>query len=109
MPYELWYGKSPNFLECRDARICETYSIRENYNLTLKYMCSKDIPKTDGYCFITHWTTKVFVARENTFLEEEFVSKELSGSPYHIDEIYESNTQQPNPPLITSSYTDETS
>ena len=50
-----------------------------------------------------------FVASGCVFLEEEYNSKEFSGSPSHLDEIDDTKTTQPDPPLTSLSHRDELS
>ena len=65
--------------------------------------------ETKRYYFYHPQDNKVFVARGGAFLEEEFISKEISGSQSHLDEIAETNMSQPDPPEPSSSHRDEVS
>ena len=111
MPYELWFGKRPNLSFLRIWG-CEVY-VRRTAPKKLRSHSEKCLfvgyPKeTKGYYFYNPQENKVFVARGGAFLEEEFVSKEFSGSQSHLDEIVETNNTQPNPPPNdTSSHGDE--
>ena len=111
-PYEIWCGKSPNLKYLR-VWGCEAY-VRRNAPDKLQARSEKCVfvgyPKeTKGYYFYYPQDNKVFVARGGAFLEEEFVSKEISGSQPHLDEIVEPNTTQPEPPSSSSTHRDEES
>ena len=45
--------------------------------------------ETVGYTFYLRSEGKVFVAKNGTFLEKEFLSKELSGRKIELDEVVE--------------------
>ena len=48
------------------------------------------IPKGDiGYTFYLRSEGKLFVAKNESFLEKEFLSKELSGRKIELDEVVE--------------------
>ena len=44
-------------------------------------------PKTVGYTFYLISGGKIFVAKNGSFLEKEFLSKELSGRKVELDEV----------------------
>ena len=44
---------------------------------------------TVGYTFYLRSEGKLFVAKNGSFLEEEFLSKELSGRKIELDEVVE--------------------
>ena len=51
-------------------------------------MCSSDLPKgTIGYTFYHRYEGKIFVAKNGTFLEKEFLSKEVSGRKVELAEV----------------------
>jgi hypothetical protein len=89
-PYEIWTGKSPG-LSLLKVWGCEAY---------VKYLMSdKFIPKsendffvgylreTKGYYFYNKEEDRVFIARNDVFLEKEFLSKGVSGSNVQLEEI----------------------
>ena len=45
------------------------------------------IPKTVGYTFYHRSEGKIFVAKNGSFLEKEFLSKEVSGRKVKLDEV----------------------
>ena len=49
------------------------------------------ISKTVGYISYLRSESKVFVSRNGSFLEERFLSKELSGRVVELDEVIESS------------------
>jgi hypothetical protein len=89
-PYEIWRGRVPN-LSFLKIWGCEAYVKR----LTSDKLDPKSdkcffvgYPReTKGYYFYLKSSNKVFVARHGTFLEEEFLSKESSGSRVALEEI----------------------
>ena len=51
-------------------------------------MCLHRIPKeTVGYTFYHRSEGKTFVAKNESFLEKEFLSKEVSGRKVELDEV----------------------
>ena len=44
-------------------------------------------PTTIGYAFYHRSEGKIFVAKNGTFLEKEFLSKEVSGRKVELDEV----------------------
>ena len=70
-------------------------------------MCLHTIPKGNfGYTFYHRSEGKIFVAKNGSFLEKEFLSKEVSGRKVELDEVIvpspelESNTSQKLVPVI---------
>ena len=62
-------------------------------------MCLHRIPKeTVGYTFYRRFEGKIFVAKNGSFLEKEFLSKEVSGRKVELDEVI-----VPSPELESSS------
>ena len=51
------------------------------------------ISKTVGYISYLRSESKVFVSRNGSFLEERFLSKELSGRVVELDEVIEPSLQ----------------
>ena len=99
-PYEIWTGKRPtlSFLKIWG---CEVYVKR--------LLSDKLTPKSDkclfvgypretkGYYFYNRNENKVFVARNGVFLEKEFLSRKVSGSRVHLEEIQETPGLDPSP------------
>jgi hypothetical protein len=93
-PYEIWNGVKPN-LSFLKIWGCDAYVKRLQPN--------KLDPKSDkcyfvgyakntvGYSFYHRTEGKVFVAKNGTFLEKEFLAKEVSGRTVQLDEIVESS------------------
>jgi len=93
-PYEIWHGKKPN-LSFLKIWGCDAYVKRLQPN--------KLDPKSDkcyfvgypkntvGYSFYHRTEGKVFVAKNGTFLEKEFLAKDVSGRTVQLDEIIESS------------------
>ncbi len=111
-PYEIWYGNKPN-LSFLKIWGCDAYVKRLQPN--------KLDPKSDkcyfvgypkntvGYSFYHRTEGKVFVAKNGTFLEKEFLAKEVSGRTVQLDEIIESSgivdrveTAEVIPPIIST-------
>ena len=89
-PYELWFGKKPK-LSFLKVWGCDAY--------VKKLQPDKLEPKYEKCVFIgypkeTIWYTfyhrsegKIFVAKNGSFLEKEFLSKEVSGRKVELDEV----------------------
>ena len=89
-PYELWFGKKPklSFLEVWG---CDTYVKRLQPD-KLEPKAEKCIfigypEETIGYTFYHRSEGKIFVAKNGTFLEMDFLSKEVSGRKVELDEV----------------------
>ncbi len=98
-PYEIWNGKRPNLSFMRIWG-CEAY-VKKVVSDKLAPKSQKCIfvgyPKeTKGYYFYNQADNKVFVARNGTFLEKEFLRKGISGSKVNLEEVRdpENNTEQ---------------
>jgi hypothetical protein len=91
-PYELWFGAKPN-LSFLKVWGCEAY-VKRLMPDKLEPKAEKCIfigyPKeTIGYTFYHRSEGKVFVAKNGSFLEKEFLSKEVSGRKVKLDEVIE--------------------
>src|SRR4051812_27146521 len=75
-PYELWFGKKPK-LSFLKVWGCDAY--------VKKLQPEKLDPKAERCVFIGY--PKVFVAKNGSFLEKEFLSKEVSGRKIELDEV----------------------
>src|SRR6266496_4027623 len=89
-PYELWFGNKPK-LSFLKVWGCDTYVKRLQPD-KLKPKSEKCVfigyPKeTIGYTFYHKFEGKIFVAKNGTFLEKEFLSKEVSGRKVELDEV----------------------
>src|SRR4051794_21871110 len=99
-PYELWFGAKPKLLFLK-VWGCEAY-VKKLMSDKLEPKAEKCVfigyPKeTIGYTFYHRSEGKVFVAKNGSFLEKEFLSKEVSGRRVEIDEVIE-----PSPELESS-------
>ena len=91
-PYELWFGKKPK-LSLLKVWGYDAYDKRQQP--------TKHKPKADkcvfigypietvGYTFYLRSEGSVFVAKNGSFLEKAFLSKELSGRNIELDEVVE--------------------
>ena len=87
---ELWFGKKPklSFLKVWD---CDAY-MKKFHHDKLKPKSEKYVfigyPKeTIGYSFYHGSKGKIFVAKNESFLEKEFLSKEVSGRKVELDVV----------------------
>ncbi|KAK1697208.1 hypothetical protein QYE76_013905, partial [Lolium multiflorum] len=82
-PYELWFNKKPK-LSFLKVWGCEAY--------VKKLQPDKLEPKAEkcvGYTFYHRSEGKIFVAKNGTFLEKEFLTKEVTGRKVELDEVTE--------------------
>ena len=88
-PYELWFGKKPK-LSFLKVWGCDAY--------VKKLQPDKLEPKSEKCVFIgypketvrytfSHRSSKIFVAKNGSFLEKEFLSKEVCGRKVELDEV----------------------
>src|SRR3954465_10178947 len=90
--YELWFGAKPK-LSFLKVWGCEAY-VKKLMPDKLEPKAEKCVfigyPKeTIGYTFYHRTEGKVFVAKNGSFLEKEFLSKEVSGRKVELDEVVE--------------------
>ena len=88
--YELWFGKKPK-LSFRKVWGCDTYVKRIQPD-KLEPKSEKCVfigyPKeTIEYTFYHRSDGKIFVAKNGTFLDKEFLSKEVSGRKVELDVV----------------------
>ena len=88
--YELWFGNKPK-LSFLKVWGCDTYIKRLQLD-KLEPKSEKCVfigyPKeTTDYTFYHRSEGKIFVAKNGTFLEKEFLSKEVSGRKVELDEV----------------------
>ena len=100
-PYELWFGKKPK-LSFLKVWGCDAYVKKLQPN-KLEPKSKKcffiGYPKeTIGYTFYHRSEGKIFVARNGSFIEREFLSKEVIGRKVELDEV-----NVPSPLLESSS------
>jgi hypothetical protein len=91
-PYELWFGAKPK-LSFLKVWGCEAY-VKRLMSGKLEPKAEKCIfigyPKeTIGHTFYHRFKGKVFAAKDRSFLEKEFLSKEVSGRKVELDEVIE--------------------
>ena len=89
-PYELWFRKKPK-LSFLKVWGCDAY-VKKLQPDKLESKSEKCIfigyPKeTIGYTFYHRYEGKIFVAKSGSFLEREFLSKEVSGRKVELDEV----------------------
>ena len=115
-PYELWFGKKPkwSFLKFWG---CDAY-MKKFHPDKLKPKSEKcvfiEYPKeTVGYTFYHRSEGKTFVAKNGSFLEKEFLSKEVSGRKVELDEVtvpaplLESSSSQKSVPVTPTPISEE--
>ena len=108
-PYEPWYGKKPK-LSFLKVWGCDAYVKKlqpDKIEPKSKKCVFIEYPKeTVGYTFYHRSEGKIFVAKNGSFLEKEFLSKEVSGRKVELDEVtvpaplLESSSSQ-KPVLVT--------
>ena len=106
-PYELWFGKKPK-LSFLKVWGCDAY-VKKLQHEKLEPKSEKCVfigyPKeTVGYTFYLRSKGKIFVAKNGSFLEKEFLSKEVSGRKVELDEVLplepENGATQENVPEV---------
>ena len=115
-PDELWFGKKPkqSFLKVWS---CDAY-VKKIHPDKLKPKSEKCVfigyPKeTIGYTFYHRSEGKIFVAKNGSFLEKEFLSKEVSGRKVGLDEVVvpslvlESSSSQKSVPVMPTPISEE--
>ena len=111
-PYELWFGKKPklSFLKVwgGDAYVKKFQPDKLEPCVFIGY------PKeTVGYSFYHRSEGKIFVAKNGSFLEKEFLSKEVSGRKVELDEVIvpapllESSSSQKSVPVTPTPISEE--
>src|SRR3954462_9502038 len=115
-PYELWFGNKPK-LSFLKVWGWEAY-VKKLHPDKLEPKVEKCVfigyPKeTIGYTFYHISEGKVFVAKNGSFLEKEFLSKEVTGRKVELDEVIvpspelESSSSQKSVPMIPTPISDE--
>jgi transposase InsO family protein len=95
-PYELWHGKKPKLLFLK-VWGCEAYVKKLQPN-KLEPRAEKFIfvgypRETIGYTFYNKAEGKLFVTKNSTFLEKEFLAKGVSGRKVELDDILDPTLQ----------------
>ena len=115
-PYELWFSNKPK-LSFLKVWGCDAY-VKKFHLDKLKPKLEKCVfigyPKvTVGYTFYYRSEGKIFVAKNGSFLEKEFLSKEVSGRKVELDKVIvpspelESGTSQKLVPVIPTPISEE--
>ena len=99
-PYELWFGNKPK-LSFLKVWGCDAY-VKKLQPDKLEPKAEKCIfigyPKeTIGYTFYHRSEGKVFVAKNGSFLEKEFLSKGVSSRKVELDKVVEPSLLGPSP------------
>ena len=108
-PYELWFGKKPK-LSFLKVWGCDAY-VKKLQPDKLEPKSEKCVfigyPKeTVGYTFYHRSEGKTYVAKNGSFLEKEFLLKEVSGRKVELDEVIvpslelESSSSQKSVPMM---------
>ena len=89
-PYELWFGKKPklSFLKVwgYDAYVKKLQPDKLEPK-SKKCVFIGYLKETVGYTFYHRSEGKIFVAKNGSFLEKEFLLKEVSGRKVELDEV----------------------
>ena len=88
-PYELWFGEKPkpSFLKVWDCNAYVKKFHPDNLEPKSEKCVFKGYPKeTVGYTFYHRSEGKISVAKNGSFLEKEFFSKEVSGRKVELDD-----------------------
>ena len=89
-PYELWFGKKPK-LSFLKVWGCDAYVKKfqtDKLEPKSEKCVSMGYPKeTVRYTFYQRSKGKIFVAKNGSFLEKEFLSKEVSRRKVELDEV----------------------
>ena len=89
-PHELWFGKKPklSFLKVWGCNAYVKKHQPDKLELKLEKCVFIGYPKeTVWYTFYHRSEGKIFVTKNRSFLEKEFLSKEVSGRKVELDEV----------------------
>ena len=116
-PYELWFSSKPklSFLKVWSCDACMKKDFQPDKLEPKSEKCVFiEYPKEIvGYTFYHRSEGKIFVAKNGSFLEKEFLSKEVSGRKVEIDEVtvpaplLESSSSQKSVPVTTTPISEE--
>ena len=115
-PYELWFSKKPK-LSFLKVWGCDAY-VKKLQLDKLEPKSEKCVfigyPKeTVGYTFYHRSEGKIFFAKNGSFLEKEFLSKEVRGRKVELDKVivpsieWESSSSQKSVPVIPTLISEE--
>src|SRR6266480_600345 len=115
-PHELWFGKKPK-LSFLKVWGCDAY-VKRLLPDKLEPKAEKCVfigysKETIGYTFYHRSEGKVFVAKNGSFLEKEFLSEEVSGRKVELDEVtvpspeLESSSSQKSVPVMPTPISEE--
>ncbi|GJW72432.1 retrotransposon protein, putative, ty1-copia subclass [Tanacetum coccineum] len=94
-PYELWYGKAPNFSYLKIWG-CEALVKRDMSDKlqqrSVKCIFIRHPKETMGYYFYFPPDNKIVVARYAEFLEKNLISQEVNGRTVELEEIQDKDT-----------------
>ena len=115
--YEMWFGNKPK-LSFLIVWGCDAYVKRlhpDKHEPKSEKCFFIGYPKeTIGYTFYHKSEGKIFVAKNKTFLEKEFLSKEVSGRKVELDEVIvpalnlESSSSEKSVPVLPTPTREET-
>ena len=90
-PYELWFSKKPK-LSFLKVWGCDVYVKKLQPDKvepkSEKCVFIGYLKETVGYTFYHRSEGKIFFSNNESFLEKEFLSKELSGRKVELDEVF---------------------
>ena len=90
-PYEFWFRRN---LSCHFSEFGNASLMSDKLEPKAEKCIFIRYPKeTVGYTLYLRSEGKVFVAKNGSFLEKEFLSKELSGRKVELDEVIEPSLQ----------------
>ena len=115
-PYKLWFGRKPK-LSFLKVWGCDAY-VKKLQPDKLEPKSEKCVfigypKKIIGYIFYHRSEGKIFVAKNEYFLEKVFLSKEVSGRKVELDEVIipspelESSSAQKSVPVIPKPFSEE--
>ena len=86
--YELWFGKKPK-LSFLKVWGCDVKKLQPDKLEPKSEKCVfiGYLKETVGCTFYHRYEGKIFVAKNGSFLEKEFLSKEVSGRKVELDEV----------------------
>ena len=115
-PYELWFGNKPKLSFLRVWR-CDAYAKRlqpDKLEPKLEKFIFIGYPKeTVGYTIYHISEGKISVAKNGSFLEKEFLLKEVSGRKVELDEVIvptlnlESSSSEKSVPVMPTPISEE--
>ena len=107
--YELWFVKKPK-LSFLKVWGCDTDKLKPKSEKRVFIGYPKE---TIGYTFYHRSEGKIFVAKNGSFLEKEFLSKEVSGRKVELDEVVvpslklENGSSQKSVPVMPTPISEE--